>query len=98
MLNQLHHIRAGYAGWATIRKIRHPELIRSISLELPVDSVQRTRRGHIEQRRANTLTANCATQALQFHQPSDRAERHTPIAKARRVSRGRSVSTDREVA
>lgn len=59
-----------------IRKIRHPELIRSVSLELPVDSVQRARRAHIGNRCANTLTANCATQALQLHQPSDRAACH----------------------
>lgn len=45
-----------------IRKIRHPELIRSVSLELPVDPVQRARRAPIGNRRANTLTANCATQ------------------------------------
>lgn len=56
-----------------IGEVRHPELIWALSLELPVDPVQRARGARIGIRRANSLAANCASQALQLHQPPDRA-------------------------
>ncbi len=55
---------------------RNPKLIRPVSLELPVDPVQRARRARIGSRRAKPLAANCAWQALQPHQPCDRTACH----------------------
>ncbi len=46
-----------------IGEVRHPKLIWALSLELPVDPVQRARGARIGIRRANSLAANCASQA-----------------------------------
>ncbi len=67
--------RATLAG-RTVGETRHPKFIRPLSLELPVDPVQRARRARIGSRRANPLAANRATQTLQFHQSRNRTACH----------------------
>src|SRR3546814_13014767 len=67
--------RATLAG-RTVREIRHPELIGSIGLELPIDMVQRARGSHIRYCRTNHLATLDSLNAKTAHQSLDRAARH----------------------
>ena len=69
------HVQPALPG-RDLSEVRYPELVRPIGRELAVDPVQWSGDGHIGDRRANALAAHRPTQALQLHQPANRAARY----------------------
>lgn len=59
-----------------VGEIRDPQLVWPIRLELPIDPVQRARRGGIAEGRANDLPTHDAAQAETPHQSFDGATHH----------------------
>src|SRR5690606_1480537 len=59
-----------------VGEVRHPQLVRSIRTELPIDLVERTGRTAITDRRTNDLAAPDALQALLAHQALNGASRY----------------------
>jgi hypothetical protein len=57
----------------TIGEVRHPQRVRPIRPELPVDAVERARRRPVADRRADRLAADDALQSHSPHQPRHRA-------------------------
>ena len=69
------HVQPALPG-RDVGEVRHPELIRPLGLELPIDPVQRARRRWIADRRAHDLAADHTAQAEPAHQALDRAAGH----------------------
>ena len=61
---------------ADVGEVRHPQLVRPISLELAVDPVQRTRRCFVKDRGADDFASANALQTHAFHESLDRAAGH----------------------
>src|SRR3546814_3708230 len=64
-----------------IGKIRHPQLIGAVGLELAIDVIQRARGGSVGNRGAHRLAASSASDTEAAHQSLDRAACHrVPLA------------------
>jgi hypothetical protein len=59
-----------------VGEVRHPQLVRSLGVEVPVDAVQRTRRLGVGHRRAHPLAATHPLQPEPPHQSLHRAACH----------------------
>ena len=74
-VNHKGHVLPALPG-RDIREVRHPQLMGTISLELPIDSIQWESSGHIAYGRAQHLAAPGTLQAEALHQPLDGAARY----------------------
>ena len=83
-INDEGHVQPTLPG-RNIGEVRHPQLIGSISLELPIDPIQWSGSSCIAKSRAYDLAAPHALQAQALHQPLDRAARDGDDLEPRRA-------------
>ena len=69
------HVQPALPG-RHVGKVRHPQLIRTIRLELPIDPIERARRCRIRCCGAHPFAPPNPFQALAAHEPFDRAAGH----------------------